>query len=478
MHPLTSHNRIVSSSLSIRFGIALMLIAAVGCGKKSKSSAPYNGPSLSATSPADGAIGVALNTKVAAYFDQAMAPLTTTTFTLKQGTTVVPGSVAASADMKSAIFSPTSDLTASTIYTGTITVGATSVDGLPIQAEETWSFTTGTSTDTGAPTVTSTSPADGAINVPTNTGIHATFSEPMDPTTITAVTFTASNGTASVSGSVTYGPGTTATLLPSSALAVSTLYSVRISVGAKDLAGNPLANPYLWNFTTGTTPSAGPAPVLLGAAGNFVILSKTGISTVPASAVTGDIGVSPAAATYLTGWSLVADASNVFSTSSQLTGRAYAANYMPPTPSILTTSVLDMQGAFTDAASRPNPDFTELATGNLGGLTLVPGLYNWTSTVTIPTNITIAGGANDVWIFQTTGDLKMTGAKSVILSGGAQAKNVFWEVAGKVIIGANAHFEGILLCKTDVTMQTGSTMKGRILSQTHVALQKTTLTGP
>jgi len=146
---------------------------------------------------------------------------------------------------------------------------------------------------------------------------------------------------------------------------------------------------------------AGPAPVSLGssgdsgAAGSYVILAKTGISNVTGSMVTGDMGLSPAAASFITGFSLIADSTNVFSTSSSVTGKVFAANYAVPSPSNLTTAIGSMQTAYTDAAGRTLPDFNELASGNLGGLTLVPGLYKWTSTVTIPTDVTIAGGAND-----------------------------------------------------------------------------------
>jgi hypothetical protein len=213
-------------------------------------------------------------------------------------------------------------------------------------------------------------------------------------------------------------------------------------------------------------------------AGNFVVLAKTGISTVPASSVTGDIAVSPAAATFITGFSLVADSTNVFATSPQVVGKVFAADYAVPSPSNLTTAVLDMQTAYTDAAGRPTPDFLELGTGNIGGKTLAPGLYKWTSTVNVPTDVTISGGANDVWIFQTTGDLIMAANQHVTLSGGALAKNIFWQVAGQATFGAGAHFEGVLLCKTGVTLQTLATMNGRILAQTAVALQKATVTKP
>jgi hypothetical protein len=104
----------------------------------------------------------------------------------------------------------------------------------------------------------------------------------------------------------------------------------------------------------------------LGSAEEYAILAKSGISTVPMSAVTGNLGVSPAAATYITGFSLTVDSTNVFSTSPQVTGRVYAADYASPTPSDMTTAVGDMEQAFTDAAGRA-PDVTELGAGNIGG---------------------------------------------------------------------------------------------------------------
>lgn len=221
-----------------------------------------------------------------------------------------------------------------------------------------------------------------------------------------------------------------------------------------------------------------PSAVSLGAAGQYAILSKTGISCVPKCSVTGNIGLSPAAASYVTGFSLVADASNVFSTTPQVVGRVYAATYALPTPTNLTTAISNMETAYTDAAGRPTPDFLELGSGNIGGKTLTTGLYKWTSTVTIPADVVLSGSASDVWIFQTSKDLTVSAAKSVTLSGGALAKNVFWQVAGKATLGAGAHLEGVLLCKTAVTLQTGATMNGRILAQTQVALQQATVTQP
>ena len=234
----------------------------------------------------------------------------------------------------------------------------------------------------------------------------------------------------------------------------------------------------LWSLQAGAATAKGPVPVPLGTAGNLAILAKTGVSSVPASSVTGDVGVSPAAATYLTGFSLVADSTNVFATSTQLVGKAFAANYAVPTPSNLTTAVSNMESAYTNAAGRPTPNFLNLGTGNIGGKTLVPGLYKWTSAVTMPADVVLSGGPADVWILQVTGDLSMSANKRITLTGGALAKNVFWQVAGRTTIETGAHFEGVLLCKTDVTLQTGATMNGRILSQTNVALQQAKVTQP
>jgi hypothetical protein len=328
-----------------------------------------------------------------------------------------------------------------------------------------------------APTVNSTIPSSSGSGVALNVTIAATFSAAMDPSTITASTFTVQQGVAAVSGTVAYS-GSTATFTPSSNLGPGSGFTATISTGARDLAGNALAANYSWSFATGTTTSRGPAAVGLGTAGSHVILAKTAISSVPASALTGSIALSPAAASFVTGFSLVADSTNVFSTATQVVGKVYAANYAVPTPANLTTAVSNMESAYTDAAGRPTPDFLEFHTGNIGGQTLAPGLYKWTSTVTIPSDVTIDGGANDTWIFQTSGDLTMSANKHVNLSGGALAKNIFWQVAGQATFNANSHFEGIILSKTAIHLLTGATMNGRALAQTAVTLDQATITQP
>ena len=224
--------------------------------------------------------------------------------------------------------------------------------------------------------------------------------------------------------------------------------------------------------------TAGQQPVNLGTAGNYVILSKSGISTSPPSTVIGDLGVSPIHATAITGFSLILDSSGAFSTSSQVTGKVYASDYAVPTPDNLTTAVSDMQTAYTDAAGRKLPDYTELGSGNIGGKTLYAGLYKWSTGVTIPTDVTLSGGANDVWIFQIAGDLTIAGATSVLLSGGAQARNIFWQVAGGVGVdlGTTAHFEGTILTQAAINLLTGVSVNGRLLAQTAVTLEANIIT--
>jgi len=223
----------------------------------------------------------------------------------------------------------------------------------------------------------------------------------------------------------------------------------------------------------------GPAPVLLGLAGNFVILAKTGISTTGSTAVVGNMGLSQAAATYITGFGLIMDSTNVFATSSLVTGKVYAADYAPPTPANMTTAVSDMQTAFTDAAGRSLPDFTELYAGDISGQTLVPGLYKWGTGVLITSaGVTLSGGANDVWIFQIAQDLTVNNSAMVTLSGGAQAKNIFWQVSGQATLGTAADFKGIILSQTLISLNTGAMMNGRALAQTAVTLNATTITKP
>jgi len=223
--------------------------------------------------------------------------------------------------------------------------------------------------------------------------------------------------------------------------------------------------------------------VNLGTAGDYAILTKTGISTVPHSVITGDIAVSPIAATAMTGFSLALADDGKTSTSTQVTGRAYASDYTSPIPFQLTIAVGDMETAYTDAAGRTNPNAAKinLGGGEIGGETLTSqplGVYTFQTDVTINDDVFFEGDSDDVFIIQMTGNLVVAGGKKVKLVGGAKAENIIWQVAGYVVVEAGAHMEGILLVKTKVFFETGSSLNGRILAQTATNLQMATITKP
>lgn len=219
-------------------------------------------------------------------------------------------------------------------------------------------------------------------------------------------------------------------------------------------------------------------PVELGTAGNFTILSAAGISTTAGTSIIGNIGVSPIAATALTGFSLSLDPSGQFSTSALVTGQVFAADYTPPTPDVMSAAIVDMQGAYTNAAGRSNPDFVNLAGGTLDGQILAPGLYKWTSAVTITNSVTIDGDgdSNAVWIFQIDNRLILEGGAQIILSNGATARNIFWQTAEGATLGTTSHFEGILLTATDIAVQTGASVTANLFAQTAVTLDDNAIT--
>ncbi len=466
--------------------MALILAAfVVGCGGSGGGSpADTTAPTVRSVLPANAAISIALNTNVTATFSEAMkaSTITAVTFTLKQGGADVPGAVTYLGT--TATYNPSSNLAASTLYTATVTTGVKDRAGNALAVTKTWSFTTGTAEDNTAPTVSSTDPLDEAFDIVVNTNITATFNEAMDTSTISTSTFTLKQGTTVVAGAVTT-VGSTATFNPASNLVASTVYTATVTTGVKDLAGNALAIDSVWSFTTGTTVAAGPAPVILGTAANYAILSKTGITTTGTTAVTGDIGASPAAATYIQGFTLALDGTGCFSTttpSTLVTGKVYAADYNTggcTTPADLTTAVLNMEAAYTDAAGRTatSAATTNLGSGTLANLTLAPGVYEWGGNVSITTDLHLNGAATDVWIFKVAGTLDIASGMSVILSG-ALAKNIFWQVADVVTIGTGAHFEGIVLGQTNIVMTTGASINGRMLAQTAVTLDATTVTQP
>jgi len=227
---------------------------------------------------------------------------------------------------------------------------------------------------------------------------------------------------------------------------------------------------------------AGADCVSLGTAGTYAMFANTGIATdANPSVITGDIGVGPGVtSTAITGFALNLPAASAYATSAQVSGEVYAFDYAPPTPTNVNTASLDMGTAYTAAAGKtagvgPN---LNLGGGTVTGQTLAPGTYTWGSNVSIPTDLTLNGSSNGVWIFQITGTLDMAAAKKVVLSGGAQPQNVFWQVSDAVTIGANTQFKGIILGQTSITFGNHASINGRLLAQSAITLDATTVTQP
>jgi len=457
------------------FSFALLPLMMFGGCKKDKDNDKdpiVNSPTIVSSSPTDNATGVSSAATIEFTFSEPMDPLTisNTTITLFKGNTQKSGTITYIDN--TATFTPSSALVGGTVYTALVSTGAQNVAGAALKTDFSITFTTAGPGDNVAPLINSTNPMPNAIGVERNKTVSVIFNEPMDPTTINTTTFTLKKGTVTVVGIVAYADNI-ATFTSSANLESNTIYTATITAGVQDLSENELVADNEWSFTTGMS-AATLAVVDLGGAGNYVILAKTAINNSSTSALVGDLGLSPSATSFVTGLSLVN--ATGFATSSQVTGNVYAADMAAPTPVTLTTAVNDMITAYNDASGRPTPDFLELGTGNIGGKTLTAGLYKWTSTVTIPADLTLTGGANDVWIFQIAGDLTQSSAINITLNGGAQAKNIFWQVAGEATLGANSHFEGNILSMTGITFLTGASMNGRALAQTAVILDANAVT--
>jgi len=262
-----------------------------------------------------------------------------------------------------------------------------------------------------------------------------------------------------------------------------TILSVAAIVAALAIAGCAPGGTYEGGGATGT--AEGPALVDLNSSaginsGSFAVLAKTKISTTGATLITGDIGLSPAARTYITGFAETLAGAGTYATSGYVDGKIYAANMTSPTPDNLTTAISDMYNAYVEAAGRLIPDHTELYAGNISGRTLAPGLYKWSTGVLINTDVTLSGGANDTWIFQIAQDLTVASGASVVLDGGALAKHIVWQVGGGtgVTLNTGSHLKGIVLAAKAITLKTGATVNGRLLAQTAVTLQANTITAP
>lgn len=368
------------------------------------------------------------------------------------------------------------------------------------------------------PTVITANPRNLATNVPTSieswsaasgvvssgTLVTATFNAAMDPVTLnsspagTLSTFTlkTTTGSTNVAGTVAMNTANTvATFTPSAALTANTNYTATVSTAAKNAGGTAMPKAVAWSFTTKATLLTGQAPVNLLTAGDFAIRANTAVTyngTAAAAAITGDVGISPNAASFITGFSVFAvDALNDFATAAEVVSpsKIYAPGYIGGqigsnglTPAKMTTAQNDNITAYNDAAGRTagTGTFLNAGAGSLDGLTLAPGVYTWGTDLISSSgatgNVTLSGGPDDVWIFQVAGFFRPGTGSSVNLSnplGGAlpQAKNIFWQVAGSdATLGTTAHTEGVILTMGAIILNAGATVNGRLLSRTAVTV--------
>ena len=406
---------------------------------------PCASPTVISETPADGAIGVCPSTVVTAIFSEAMNPATIngTTFTLTgPGTTAVTGTVSYAGS--TAAFTPSTALALNTIYTAMITTGAQDTFGNAL-AGVTWIFTTST-TPCAAATVISAAPPTGTAGICPDTLVTATFSEAMIASTISTTTFTlAAPGPIAVAGAVTYDAATNAaTFTPTNPLALDTLYTATITTGAVDLSGAPLASNYVWTFTTSTT--ACTATVPLGTACMFGSLGASTVTNSGPSNVTGDIGVW--AGTSITGFP-----------PGTLTGTEYEDD------AVAMTAQGDLTTAYNYAAAAPGG---AVLPADIGGETLVPGVYKTTSaqpSLGITGNLTLSG--DGVYIFQIVSTLTTAANDSdVILSGGATPADVFWQIGSSATLGTTTTFAGTIMAQASVSLDTGAILNGRALART------------
>ena len=414
-------------------------------------------PMVVSTDPANKTTDVFLNKIVSVAFNMPMnqATVNNTNFTLKQGTTTVAGSV--SYDGTTAYFTPTLPFTANTVYTGTISIGAKNLQGTALVNAYIWTFTTGS---TIAPKITSVDPLNNASNVVSNKIVSATFSMPMDVLTLNATNFTLKIGTTLVLGTVTHNlNGDTAYFTPATNLLPNTTYTATITNAVKNTTGIPLANEFVWQFNT-NAPIVGTI-VNLGSAERFGIISGVGVSNNAGfSEIRNmDVGISPGVRSSITG----------FPPAIVVNGAIYASDDISPAgiPAMLTQAKLDLTNAylFAEGASYSAPI---TVSGDQGGKTLVAGIYKSTSTLLVQSgDLTLSGSATDVWIFQVASAFTTIGGAggNIILTGGAQAKNVYWQTGSSATIGNYTSFYGNVLALQSITMGDHATAVGRMLAR-------------
>jgi hypothetical protein len=420
-------------------------------------------PVVISTNPVHRAINVPINQKITATFNEKMNPgtINSSSFMILNGITQISGALSYNETNATITFIPSAYLLPSTTYTGKVLRTVKDLMGNALQADYVWTFST-TAPDNTAPTVISTSPVNTETNVALNKVIRATFSEAMKPSTISNSTFIVQLGASVVTGSVTYN-GSTAYFTPSSNLMPSSTYNATITTGATDLAGNALVINYVWTFDTGITSSTGGPNVDLQSADQFGILAGVGVSNNAGLSEIHDmnVGISPGVRSSVTG----------FPPAIVVNGAIFASDDSAPAgvAAMLTQAKQDLTDAYLFAEGATSPAPATVA-GDQGGKTLAPGIYKSTSTLLIQSGdltLDAGGNPNAVWIFQIASDFTTVGGAggNVILSGGAQAKNVFWQTGSSATIGGGTSFKGNVLALTSITMNSGATAVGRMLAR-------------
>jgi hypothetical protein len=443
-------------------------------GVAANASAPF----VTFTDPASAAINVPLNQRIAATFNTFMDPATVTaagafTVAVAGGGVAVLGSVAYGG--RTAVFTPTTSLTANTQYTATITTAAKDLTGVAMAGSFVWSFMTGLTPNAVAPTITSTNPPSAAVNVPIDKSVNATFSKAMDPTMITNATFTlaVAGGGATVNGTVAYDPASQiATFTPSANLAANTQYTATISNMVKDLSGNSLATgaaPNPWSFTTSGVVGTGPAAINLGAAGSFAVMAAATITSTGLTLINGDVGLRPGTAQGIP--------------AGQVNGTIHIND------PVVTKAQADLLAAYSDAVNRTIN--AQALPANIGGLTFAPGLYINASSVLLlgagsNNNVTLdaQGDPNAVFLFKMGSTLTTAPGSQMILAGGAKAANIFWQVGSSATIDTTTLFQGNVLAAVSITLNAGAIVEGRMFAGSDgtasgaVTLDSNTITVP
>lgn len=421
------------------------------------STGTFLSPMVVCSDPAIDAVNVVVNKVVKACFNMPMDPATFNngTFVLYQNNTVVPGAV----NYANAVvyFTPNNQLLNNTLYTAVVTRDVQSSTGIPLQRDFSWSFTT---SSIAAPIVSSTTPTPNETGVELNVAVTATFSVPMDPLTLLETSFLVMQGANSVTGSVTY-TGNTATFTPDVALTSGLTYTATVTADAKDLSGTPLDNNYTWSFSTRAP--LGPTTVDLNSVARFGIIAGVGVrNDAGFSAINNlDVGIYPGFRVSVVG----------FPPAVVNNGAIYAADDLLPvgTPAMLQQAQLDLVAAYDFAANASVPA-PQIITSDMGGTTLAPGIYRSNSTLLIQSGdltLDAQGDVNAVWIFQCASAFTTVGGAggNVILAGGAQAKNVFWQTGSSATIGDFTDFKGNILALQSITMNTNAVAEGRMLAR-------------